>query len=160
MGAPECCHWHCSALTNGSQSRGSLVIIPTIHYRAAVFSLPLKTSCPQQFKLNGLWVQQLTATHTTLTLTIKYLSLITHNAYSLPELVDRPQYPLQPLIEVEGAQQKSNVTASGSTTTSTPPDFSESSQTDFTVSKMLAVFAPPSQIKGEDGISKRSYIFD
>lgn len=105
-------------------------------------------------------MQQLTATHTTLTLTIKYLSLITHNAYSFPELVDRPQYPLQPLTEFEGAQQKSNVTASGSTTTSTPPDFSESSQTDFTVSKMLAVFAPPSQIKGEDGISKRSLIFD
>lgn len=92
-------------------------------------------------------------------LTIKYQSLITHNAYSFPELVDRPQYPLQPLIEVEGAQQKSNVTASGSTT-STPPDFSESSQTDFPVSKMLAVFAPNCQIKGEDGISKRSLIFD
>ncbi len=158
MGDPECCYRHCSALTNGSQSRGSLVIIPAIHYRAAVFSLPLKTSFPQQFKLNGLWVQQLTATHTTLALTIKYRSLITHNAYSFPELVDRPQYPLQPLTEVEGAQQKSNVTASGSTT-STPPDLRESSQTDFTVSKMQAVFAPPSQIKGEDGISKRSLIF-
>uniref|UniRef100_A0A671S438 Coiled-coil domain-containing protein 83-like n=1 Tax=Sinocyclocheilus anshuiensis TaxID=1608454 RepID=A0A671S438_9TELE len=50
------------------------------------------------------------------------------------DLLDRPRYPLQPLTEVEGAQQKSNVTASGSTTTSTPPDYSEmfSGQTDFT----------------------------
>uniref|UniRef100_A0A673MVZ1 Coiled-coil domain containing 83 n=1 Tax=Sinocyclocheilus rhinocerous TaxID=307959 RepID=A0A673MVZ1_9TELE len=50
------------------------------------------------------------------------------------DLLDRPRYPLQPLTEVEGAQQKSNVTVSGSTTTSTPPDYSEmfSGQTDFT----------------------------
>ncbi|XP_052423059.1 coiled-coil domain-containing protein 83 [Carassius gibelio] len=50
------------------------------------------------------------------------------------ELVNRVRYPLQPLTEVKGAQQKSNVTASGSTTTSTPPNFSEifSDHTDFT----------------------------
>uniref|UniRef100_A0A673M9R8 Uncharacterized protein n=1 Tax=Sinocyclocheilus rhinocerous TaxID=307959 RepID=A0A673M9R8_9TELE len=77
---------------------------------------------------------ELTATDTTLMMAIKYLSLITHNAYSFPELVDRPPYPLQPLAEAEGAQQRSDATTSGSTTTSTPPDFSKifSSQTDFT----------------------------
>uniref|UniRef100_A0A671MJC8 Uncharacterized protein n=1 Tax=Sinocyclocheilus anshuiensis TaxID=1608454 RepID=A0A671MJC8_9TELE len=41
------------------------------------------------------------------------------------ELVDRPPYPLQPLAEAEGAQQRSDATTSGSTTTSTPPDFTK-----------------------------------
>uniref|UniRef100_A0A9J7XD44 Coiled-coil domain containing 83 n=1 Tax=Cyprinus carpio carpio TaxID=630221 RepID=A0A9J7XD44_CYPCA len=56
------------------------------------------------------------------------------NPEETSELVDRARYPLQPLTEVKGAQQKSNVTASGSTTTSSPPDFSEmfSGQADFT----------------------------
>uniref|UniRef100_A0A8C1G4N3 Coiled-coil domain containing 83 n=1 Tax=Cyprinus carpio TaxID=7962 RepID=A0A8C1G4N3_CYPCA len=56
------------------------------------------------------------------------------NPEDTSELVDRARYPLQPLTEVKGAQQKSNVTASGSTTTSSPPDFSEmfSGQADFT----------------------------
>ncbi|XP_042588637.1 coiled-coil domain-containing protein 83 isoform X3 [Cyprinus carpio] len=56
------------------------------------------------------------------------------NPEETSELVDRARYPLHPLTEVKGAQQKSNVTASGSTTTSSPPDFSEmfSSQADFT----------------------------
>uniref|UniRef100_A0A8C1AQG8 Coiled-coil domain containing 83 n=1 Tax=Cyprinus carpio carpio TaxID=630221 RepID=A0A8C1AQG8_CYPCA len=57
------------------------------------------------------------------------------NPEETSELVDRARYPLQPLTEVKGAQQKSNVTASGSTTTSSPPDFSEmfSGQADFTI---------------------------
>uniref|UniRef100_A0A8C2J147 Coiled-coil domain containing 83 n=1 Tax=Cyprinus carpio TaxID=7962 RepID=A0A8C2J147_CYPCA len=56
------------------------------------------------------------------------------NPEETSELFDRARYPLQPLTEVKGAQQKSNVTASGSTTTSSPPDFSEmfSGQADFT----------------------------
>ncbi|KAI2659762.1 Coiled-coil domain-containing protein 83 [Labeo rohita] len=49
----------------------------------------------------------------------------------IPELVNRPPYSLQPLAEVEGAQQKSDATTS---TSSTPPDFSEmfNSQIGFT----------------------------
>lgn len=71
-------------------------------------------------------------------LAIKYLSLITYNAFSFPELLNRGLYPHQTLAEAEETQQKSDKAASASTIPSTPPDSKEmfSSQANFMVNEL------------------------